>query len=180
MLQGVGAALLTPGQPGDDPGRLRAARTGRRRSARGPGWAASPAAIGPFVGGALVEYADWRWIFLINLPIAVAHRVHRACGAVPETRDPHALGALRRRRRGAGRRWPSAGATYALIEWGGHRAPWARSWWRSLAAVGFVVVERASDQPMLPLGIFAQPDLQRRQRDDAAGVRRARARCCSS
>ena len=45
------------------------------------------AAIGPFVGGALVEYASWRWIFLINLPLAVV-TVLVAQRHVPETRDP--------------------------------------------------------------------------------------------
>ncbi|UTI67107.1 MFS transporter [Paraconexibacter antarcticus] len=44
-------------------------------------------ALGPLVGGAIVEVADWRWIFLVNLPvvalaIVIAHR------HVPETRSP--------------------------------------------------------------------------------------------
>ena len=43
------------------------------------------AAIGPFVGGGLVQYADWRWIFLINAPIA-AVTVVVALKYVPETR----------------------------------------------------------------------------------------------
>jgi len=43
------------------------------------------AALGPFVGGVLVQYADWRWIFLINAPIA-ALTVAAAWKFVPETK----------------------------------------------------------------------------------------------
>ena len=99
------------------------------------------AAIGPFVGGALVQYADWRWIFLLNLPLAVV-TVVVARRWVPETLDPHAperfdapgavLAAV-----------ALGGTTYALIEWGDAFAPWAAGM-ASLAAIGFVVVERTS------------------------------------
>jgi EmrB/QacA subfamily drug resistance transporter len=88
VLQGIGAALLTPGslailqasfQPSD-----RAAAVG---AWSGLGGAAG--AIGPFVGGWLVDGPGWRWAFLINLPIA-AIVVVCARAAVPESRDPHA------------------------------------------------------------------------------------------
>ncbi|GGE14981.1 MFS transporter [Aureimonas endophytica] len=71
FLQGMGGAMMTP------VGRLllvRAVPKGDLVSAMA--WFTIPALIGPLVGppigGAIATYADWRWIFLINLPIGVA------------------------------------------------------------------------------------------------------------
>lgn len=99
----------------------------------------------------MVEYANWRLIFLINLPLA-ALAVVIAQRAVPETLDPNAskdfdftgavLAAL-----------ALGGTTYALIEWGGRLAPYAALVAAGTAA-GFVVVELHSSHPMLALGIF--------------------------
>ena len=151
VLQGVGAALLTPGSLAMIQG---AFVPGDRARAIGAwsGLGGIAAAIGPFVGGGLVQYVDWRWIFLVNLPIAAA-TVVVAQRAVPETLDPHAP-----------RRFDALGAglaalllgglTYALIEWGTVGAPWALVV-AVVAAAAYVVDERRSDHPMLPLGIFA-------------------------
>jgi len=151
VLQGAGAALLMPGSLAMIQG---AFVRGDRAKAIGSwvGLGGVAAAVGPFLGGFLVQYADWRWVFLINLPIAAA-TVVVAQRAVPETLDP-----------GAPRRLDFTGAvlvtlflggiTYALIEWGGPFAPWAVAL-SVLALVGYVVDERRSDHPMLPLGIFA-------------------------
>jgi EmrB/QacA subfamily drug resistance transporter len=151
VLQGAGAALLTPGSLA----MIQGAFAREDRAAAIGAWSglgSIAAAIGPFVGGGLVEYADWRWIFLINLPLA-AVTVVVAQRSVPETRDPQAP-----------RRFDALGAvlaalflggiTYALIEWGGALAP-AAIVVAVLAAAGYVVDERHSDHPMLPLGIFA-------------------------
>jgi EmrB/QacA subfamily drug resistance transporter len=151
VLQGCGAALLMPGSLAMIQGAfVRDDRAAAIGAWSGLGGIAS--AIGPFVGGGLVEYASWRWIFLVNLPIAVV-TVVVARRSVPETLDPNAP-----------RRFDVIGAllavlflggiTYALIEWGGGYAPWAILV-AVLAAVGYVVDERRSDHPMLPLGIFA-------------------------
>ena len=127
MLQGVGRALLTPGSLAMIEGVFvqedRAPAIGAWSGLTG-----IAAAIGPFVGGGLVQFADWRWIFLINLPIA-ALTVLIAVRAVPESRDPNASVALRLRRGGARHRG-AGGDTYALIEWGG-AAAWAAVGWRS-------------------------------------------------
>jgi EmrB/QacA subfamily drug resistance transporter len=150
VLQGIGGALLTPGSLAMIEG---AFVTEERAPAIGAwtGLTSLSAAIGPFVGGGLVQYADWRWIFLINPPLA-AVTVLVAVRWVPETKDPHAsshfdwLGALL----GV---LALGGTTYALIEWGGMTA-WVAVVVGVLAAVGFVVVEAREPMPMLPLGIF--------------------------
>ncbi|GAB6986574.1 MFS transporter [Nocardioides pyridinolyticus] len=151
ILQGIGAALLMPGSLAMIQG---AFVRGDRAKAIGAwsGLGSIAAAIGPFVGGGLVQYADWRWIFLVNLPLAVV-AVVVAQRAVPETLDPHAP-----RRFDLGGAVLAAlalgGLTYALIEWGSVWAPWALVV-TVLATVGYLVDERRSDHPMLPLGIFA-------------------------
>jgi EmrB/QacA subfamily drug resistance transporter len=150
VLQGIGGALLTPGSLAMIEGAFVAED---RAPAIGAwtGLTSLSAAIGPFVGGGLVQYADWRWIFLINPPLA-AVTVLVAVRWVPETKDPHAsshfdwLGALL----GV---LALGGTTYALIEWGGTTA-WVAVVVGVLAAVGFVVVEAREPMPMLPLGIF--------------------------
>ena len=150
VLQGVGGALLTPGSLA----MIQGAFVKEDRAPAIGAWSglgSIAAAIGPFVGGGLVDYASWRWIFLINLPLAVL-TVVIAQRSVPETRDPHAsrhfdLGGAVLATAALG------GTTYALIEWGGPLAPWAGVL-AVAAAVLFLVVERREREPMLQLGIF--------------------------
>lgn len=150
VLQGVGGALLTPGSLA----MIQGAFAREDRAAAIGAWSglgSIAAAIGPFVGGGLVEYVHWRWIFLINLPLALI-TVVIAQRSVPETRDPNAPEHLDLA--GALLTAAALGATtYALIEWGGPLAPWAGGL-AVVAAVLFVVVERREREPMLPLGIF--------------------------
>jgi len=144
-VQGVGAALLVPGSlailsatfhPDD-----RAAAVG---AWSGLGGVAG--AIGPFLGGYLIDSVSWRVAFLINVPLALGVVV--ASRHVPETKAgveaPLDL---------AGALTASVGlalATYALIESE-----------VGIGAVGvavlalFVVVEARSRAPMLPLALFA-------------------------
>jgi EmrB/QacA subfamily drug resistance transporter len=150
VLQGVGGALLTPGSLA----MIQGAFVREDRAAAIGAWSglgSIAAAIGPFVGGGLVEYVHWRWIFLINLPLAVL-TVVIARRSVPETRDPNAPDHLDLA--GAVLTAAALGATtYALIQWGGPLAPWAGGL-AVVAAVLFVVAERREREPMLPLGIF--------------------------
>ncbi|KAB2352173.1 MFS transporter [Actinomadura rudentiformis] len=181
-LQGIGGALLTPGSlaiiqasfSSDDRPRAVGAWSGLGGVA---------GAIGPFLGGWLVEAAGWRWVFLLNLPLA-AIVVLVAVRHVPESVDPDAhggfdiLGAVLAA-------LALAGTTYALTE-----APQSNVGSAVIggaaalglgAAVTFVFVERARGggrrllgrrllgrsaesadraarpvpQPMLPLQIFA-------------------------
>ncbi len=150
LLQGVGSALLTPGSLAMIQGAFAPADRGRAIGAWS-GLGSIAFAVGPFLGGALVDYASWRWIFLINLPLAVV-TVVVAQRSVPETRDPEAaprldwigaaLGAL-----------ALGGVTYALIEWGSATAGWTVAA-GVLAGWAFLVREARARHPMLPLGLF--------------------------
>jgi MFS family permease len=68
-LQGVGGALLTPGSLA-----IISAVFEREQRAKAigawSGFGGVASAIGPFIGGYLVSGPGWRWIFLINLPLA--------------------------------------------------------------------------------------------------------------
>src|SRR5918995_2689725 len=91
-VQGVGGALLTPGS-------LAILQSSFRREDRAraigawSGLAGIAGAAGPFVGGWLVENAGWRWVFLLNLPLAGAVVLVTA-RHVPESRDPTAARSL--------------------------------------------------------------------------------------
>jgi EmrB/QacA subfamily drug resistance transporter len=152
-LEGIGAALLTPGSLA----MIQASFAERDRGkAIGvwSGFGGIATAIGPFVGGYLVAGPGWRWVFLINLPVAalVAFLAQRH---VPESRDPNAarqldfvgavLGAV-----GLG------GVTFGLISAGGG---WTLTAIAALALgvaalVGFVVNEQRSAHPMVPPDMF--------------------------
>ncbi|MEQ3551949.1 MFS transporter [Pseudonocardia nematodicida] len=91
MLQGVGGALLTPGSLAI----ISASFRGPDRAAAIGAWSGLggvAGAIGPFVGGWLVEWS-WRAVFLINVPFAVA-LVVLALRHVPESSDPRAASSL--------------------------------------------------------------------------------------
>jgi EmrB/QacA subfamily drug resistance transporter len=152
-LQGIGGALLTPGSLA----MISAVFAPDQRAKAIGAWSGFggiASAIGPFIGGYLVSGPGWRWIFLINLPLA-AIVVYIALRHVPESRDPDAaphldlsgaaLGAV-----GLG------GVTYALIGAGsGVSASVVGSLVVGLAAMaGFVWTERHSSHPMLPPDIF--------------------------
>ena len=154
-LQGVGGALLTPGSLAILQSAFRPDDRARAIGAWS-GLAGIAGAIGPLAGGWLVEVASWRWVFLINLPVAAAVVVVTQ-RHVPESRDPAAsphvdvtgavLGAV-----GLG------ALTYGLIAWEGGSladpAVLAGLLIGVAALAGFVVRERSAADPMLPLDIF--------------------------
>jgi EmrB/QacA subfamily drug resistance transporter len=153
MLQGVGGALLTPGSLALISASFRTEDRGRAIGA----WSALgglAAAAGPFVGGLLVELS-WRLVFLVNVPLCAAVVVI-ALRHVPESADDDApshldvpgavLGVL-----GLG------ALTYGLVaagERGATAAVLASCAAGVLGLVAFVVVERRSRAPMLPVDIF--------------------------
>ncbi|MHA7210331.1 DHA2 family efflux MFS transporter permease subunit [Arthrobacter sp. MDT1-65] len=155
-LQGVGGALLTPGSLAI----LQAGFSGEDRARAIGAWSGLggvATAIGPFLGGWLVESVSWRWVFLLNVPIA-AVVVWIAGRHVPETRDADATGRLDVAGAVLGA-LALAGTTYALIEaparGSGAPAVLAAAILGLVAAVAFLVVEWRIAHPMLPLRIFA-------------------------
>jgi EmrB/QacA subfamily drug resistance transporter len=153
-VQGIGAALLVPGSLS-----LISATFPQEQRGRAIGtWSAFSgiaAAVGPVVGGFLVDHYSWTWAFLINLPLGAA-LVFVCIAKVPESR--------------AGERRPLdwwgailatfglAGVVFAFIE-----AP-ARGWTAAMvlgaglagaaALVLFFLVEARSRAPMLPLPLL--------------------------
>ncbi|MEU6373469.1 MFS transporter [Streptomyces sp. NPDC046909] len=146
-LQGVGGALLTPGSLAliqasfhpDDRGRAVGLWSG---------FGGIGAAVGPFLGGWLVDGPGWRWVFLLNVPVALVC-APIALRHVPESGDGRkhtgfdvlgaVLGAL-----------ALALVTYALIE-----EDWITAVLGVALAVAFVYVEKRRPDPMMPLDIFA-------------------------
>jgi EmrB/QacA subfamily drug resistance transporter len=162
VLQGVGGALLTPGSLAIIQATFAPDARPRAVGAwSGLGGVAS--AVGPILGGWLVQSVGWRWIFLLNLPLAAAV-LAVTLRHVPESRDSSAHGGFDI----AGAVLAAlalGGITYALIETperpGSIAGPLAAGVLGVGAAVAFVVVERRRTRhperimPMLPLDVFA-------------------------
>lgn len=154
-LQGVGGALLTPGSLAI----LQASFTPEDRGKAIGAWSGLggvATALGPFLGGWLIETASWRLIFYINLPLA-ALVVWLAVRHVPETRDPQADGPVDALG-GALVTVALVGITYGLITGpgAGWTAPEVLIGLLGGAALGvaFVVRERRTGSPILPLELF--------------------------
>src|SRR5712664_1346358 len=154
-VQGVGAALLMPGSLAiigasfDEKSRGHAIGTWS-------GFTAITAAIGPVLGGWLVEHASWRWAFLINVPLAVAV-ISISLWKIPESKSPAAarvdwLGALVVTL-GLG------GLVYGFIE--SVNLGWRHPLVFGSLIVGFgclivfLFVEARGTSPMVPLALFA-------------------------
>ncbi|MEA5155538.1 MFS transporter [Raineyella sp.] len=153
VLQGIGAALLTPGalaiirstlREDDQPGAIGV----------WAGMSGIAVAIGPFLGGWIIEHLTWRWIFLVNLPLSAAV-VAAGLAVIPESRDDRAVGRFD---------LAGAGLTAAMLA----ALTWLLTESRTMssallavagavAAVGmvvFIVVERRVAYPLVPLTLF--------------------------
>jgi EmrB/QacA subfamily drug resistance transporter len=155
-LQGIGAALLVPGSlaliaasfPEEERGRAIGTWSG---------FSAITTASGPVLGGWLIEHLSWRWGFLLNLPLAAVVLL-LLFWRVPESRDQGAAAAALDWR-GAGLvTLGLGGLVYGLIE--SSRLGWGNAMvvtglaGGTAALVVFVLVERKSRAPMVPMSLF--------------------------
>ncbi|GGP08579.1 MFS transporter [Nonomuraea glycinis] len=147
-LQGVGGALLTPGSLAIIQASF---HRGDRPRAIGvwSGLGGVASAVGPLLGGTMVQTIGWRWAFLINLPFAALVMLVTA-KHVPESRDElmtgrfDVLGALLAA-------LSLAGVTYGLIEFGAP-APLIAG---VVLGVAFVVLQvRRSPDALVPVAMF--------------------------
>jgi EmrB/QacA subfamily drug resistance transporter len=158
-MQGAGGALLVPGS-------LAIISASFRDQDRGhaigtwSGFTAITAAIGPVLGGWLIEHVSWRAVFFINLPLAAAVLII-SLWRVPESRDENQKARLD---------W--VGATLATIGLGlliygliessrlhfGHPAVIAALTGGTFFLIVFLVVEARAKNPMLPLALFRSRD----------------------
>jgi EmrB/QacA subfamily drug resistance transporter len=154
-IQGVGAAFLVPGS-------LSIIGASFDEKTRGPaigtwsGFTAITTALGPVLGGWLIEHASWRWVFFINVPLAAAV-IAISLRHIPESRSET----------NSGVDWAGAllataglgGVVFGLIE--STSLGWSRPLvFGSLLAgavclIGFVFVEDRVSSPMVPLTLFA-------------------------
>jgi EmrB/QacA subfamily drug resistance transporter len=153
-VQGVGGALLVPGSLAIISASFDEERRGRAIGTWS-GFSGITAAIGPVLGGYLVDNVSWRAAFLINVPLAIAV-LWIVFRHVPESRDPDA------------RRLDIPGAVLATLGLGGvvygliesqnsgftHPRVLASLTLGVAALVAFVVVERRVAEPMMPLSLF--------------------------
>ena len=158
-VQGIGGALLVPGSLAIISASFPEYQRGRAIGTWS-GFSAITTAIGPVIGGWLIEYVSWRAIFFLNLPLAVAV-VAISLWRVPESRSRNLAGNLDWA--GASLATVSlAGVVYGLIE--SSRAGYFATHVVAAMAIGvvclvaFVFVEARVQNPMLPLKLFRSRD----------------------
>jgi len=154
-VQGIGAALLVPGSLAIISASFSDEQRGRAIGTWS-GFSALTTVVGPVLGGVLVQYASWRWVFFLNVPLAVVV-LGVLFWRVPESRDPDASGGLDW--------WGTLLVTlglgalvYGLIEAGslGLGTPLVLSALAIgvVALLAFLLVEARSPAPMIPLTLF--------------------------
>ena len=156
-VQGIGAALLVPGSLAIISASF-AERDRGRAIGTWSGFTAMTTAVGPVLGGWLIEHGTWRWVFFINVPLA-AIVIFLTLWRVPESRNPQASGTPD---------WPGAVLTVAGL--GGIVFALIESSKRSVkdpvliaallvgvfALIAFAVVESRTKAPLLPITLFRE------------------------
>ena len=154
-LQGIGGALLVPGSLAIISASFSTEQRGRAIGTWS-GFTSITSLVGPVLGGVLVEYASWRWVFFLNVPLA-AIVLSVLFWRVPESRDEDATGGLDW--------WGTLLVTiglgaivYGLIEAGnlGLGSPVVLGTVAAgiAALIAFILVEARIREPMVPLRLF--------------------------
>jgi EmrB/QacA subfamily drug resistance transporter len=157
LLQGAGAALLTPGSLAILQASFVPADRGRAIGAWS-GLSGVAVAAGPLIGGYLISAASWRWIFFINIPLAAAV-VALGARHLPESRGLTVTGKI-----------DNAGALAAVVFLTGITFAFIQApalGWSSPAVLAmtlagvaglaaFLAREHRAAAPMLPLSIFRE------------------------
>ncbi len=155
-VQGIGGALLVPGSLAIISASFESERRGRAIGTWS-GFTSITSAIGPVLGGWLVQYASWRWVFFINVPLAVIV-LAILFWRVPDSRDEEE----------AHQRLDWGGALLATIGLGGVVYGLIQADNVGLgniqvllaivvgiaALLAFLLVEARSQYPMVPLSLF--------------------------
>jgi EmrB/QacA subfamily drug resistance transporter len=154
-LQGVGAAFLVPGSLAIISATFSDAERGRAIGTWS-GFSAITTAIGPVVGGWLIDHVSWRAAFFLNVPLA-AIVVVLSLRFIEESRDPARTTRID---------WSGAllaviglgGVVFGLLEWPrlgpGHPLVIGSLALGAVCLALLVVVERRARNPMLPLDLF--------------------------
>ena len=156
-VQGTGSALLMPGSLAILAAGFPAERRGRAIGL----WSAASGvcvAIAPAFGGWLIATLSWRWVFLINLPLAAAALI------ITQTRLPESRGRAQSHLDIPGALLATlglGGLTFGLIRAGQTNFTNAGAIWPMLLGIlalsGFFLIERRSRHPMIPLHLFRLP-----------------------
>ena len=153
-VQGFGAALLVPGSLAIISSAFRAEERGHAIGTWS-GFSAITAAIGPVLGGWLIDHVSWRAVFFINIPLAIIV-IGIAIRHVPES-----IGSARGRLDWWGAALTTVGLgtlVFALIESSrftfAHAVVIVSLFVSGLCFVAFLFLERRRRDPMLPMELF--------------------------
>ena len=159
LLQGLGEALASPAAFGLVALLFTEAKERAKAIGIMGGVAGLGGTLGPVMSGLFISVASWRWVFYVNVPVAV-FSVFAVSRLVAESRAVQPQG--RRQADVAGAILGTAGLSgivFGFISAGNHSwgnpQVWGTLLIGGLAAVAFVVRERTAAEPLVPAGFFS-------------------------